>query len=66
MQNENQATTEWHYDAEEHLRRQLLRDAALPLREKLRWLEEAHHTVLHLQKQNDRAENSPKSLKEET
>ncbi len=66
MQTENQATTDWHYDAEEHLRRQLLRDAALPLREKLRWLEEAHHTVLHLQKQADRAGKTPKSLKEET
>lgn len=49
MQN---SSNNWTYDAEEHLRQQLLRDAARPLEEKLRWLEEAHHTVLELQKQN--------------
>jgi hypothetical protein len=55
--------SDWVYDAEEHLRQQLLRDAARPLEEKLRWLEEAHHTVLELEKQN-KAKQSPQNTEE--
>jgi hypothetical protein len=60
----HQATSDWQYDAEEHLHRQLLRDAACSLREKLRWLEEAHHTMLKLQRQNHKVGSLPQSQKE--
>ena len=38
----------WERGWEDHRRRQLERIAALPLSEKLAWLEEAHRLVLHM------------------
>jgi hypothetical protein len=39
----------WERGFEGHERAQLARLAALPMSEKLRWLEEAHRVVRHLQ-----------------
>ena len=39
----------WEHGWEDHDRRQMERLAALPLSEKLVWLEEAHRLVLHVQ-----------------
>lgn len=38
----------WEHGWNGHERQQLERLSRLPLSEKLRWLEEAHHLVLHL------------------
>ena len=43
----------WEEGWEAHSRRQLRRLAALPLSEKLAWLEEAHRLVMSLQSRPD-------------
>ena len=43
-----QAGTAWERGWDGHERQQLARLSRLPLSEKLRWLEEAHHLVRHL------------------
>ncbi len=43
---------------EKHRREQMRRMAALPLWEKIAWLEEAHHLVLQIQKSRENNEKS--------
>jgi hypothetical protein len=52
------AATDWQYDAQEHERQQLVRDAHRPVADKLRWLEEMHHLALRMQAQQASQQNS--------
>ena len=47
----------WEEGWSDHNRRQLKRLAALPLAEKLAWLEEAHRFVLHIQSKHTHHRN---------
>ncbi len=44
----NRERTEWEQGWDGHETQQLERLSKVPLSEKLQWLEEAHHLVLHL------------------
>ena len=49
----------WEGGWKEHEHLQLQRLARLPLSEKLKWLEEAHHVVLHLAKETSNPRKGP-------
>lgn len=57
MNDSSTVDSDWRAKAfEKHRREQMRRMAALPLWEKIAWLEEAHHLVLQIQKSREKAE----------